>query len=142
MRAIVSALLLALAALPAGAADLGSAPPASPAAIAGLPACDDPSVLSDIVERQHWAEENTWENGIRIEAIVGPRERRPEQRFPSMVANRYCQAVAALGPNLSDPLYYVISADLGFAGLGWKVDFCMPSYDYWRVYDGNCRVLR
>jgi hypothetical protein len=120
---------------PAGA---DTAMPSSP----GLPACDNPSVLGNIVERQHWAEANTWQDGVRIEAIVDIRQAYARTKFTSAIEHRHCVARADLGAHRGDTLYYVISREMGFAGISWYVDFCMPRHDPYRVYDADCRVLR
>ena len=108
----------------------------------GLPACDDPAVLSDIVERQHWAEENTWHNGVLIEGIADVRQRSDRLTFVTALPHRTCEARADLTLDLRDRLFYVIYGELGFSGTSLKVDFCMPNHDYWKVYDADCRVLR
>ncbi|HUG62896.1 MAG TPA: hypothetical protein VMP03_13685 [Methylomirabilota bacterium] len=141
MRFLLTAATLALTAVSVFAADLGQGAAGLPSET-GIPACDDPKVLSDIIDRQHWAEENTWKNGVRIEAITAIRQAYPVVRAPSAVEHRHCRAVATLGPGRSDQLLYMISKDLGFASLSWYVDFCMPRHDYYRVYNAACRVLR
>jgi hypothetical protein len=141
MRTVVTLLLLVLAA-PAAAADFvvhpGPALPSSP----GLPACDDPKVLGDIVERQHWAEANTWRDGVRIEEIGSISQRYATTKFTSAIEHRHCEAQAYLGPRRTDRLYYVISREMGFASISWYVDFCMPKHDPYRVYNADCRVLK
>lgn len=142
MRAIATAFLIGLAALPAAAADLGRSGDRAGEAVAGLPACDDPGVLKEIVRRQHRAEADTWKNGVRIEAIRDIRQSGRVYTAPSAIAHRHCRAVADVGTARAEALIYVISDGLGFASVGRGVDFCMPSYDPWRVYGGGCRVLR
>jgi hypothetical protein len=146
-----STLALVLAAglaVPAAAADLGvavvrEAPAAGILGFSDLPLCDDPAVLGKIVDKQHWAEENTWQDGVRIAAIGDIRQRYGTTKFVSDIEHRHCQADADLGPgNRPDRLYYVISARQGFASIGWGVDFCMPRHDPYRVYDADCRVLK
>lgn len=139
MRTLAPLAVLALLAGPAAAAD---APSASPEGTASIPACDDPAVLGDIVERQHWAEANTWKNGLRIEGIGAIRQVYGTTTFVSAIDHRHCVARADLGPGRSDRLYYVIFEEMGFAGISWKVEFCMPGFDPYRVYDAACRVLR
>jgi hypothetical protein len=146
MRRLASFAFAALFAVPTFAADMGGRAPA-PVEVAlpsspGLPACDDPRVLGDIVERQNWAEANTWQDGVRIETISDVRQATPFQRFSQNVEHRHCAAQASFGPNRGDALYYVISRRMGFASISWYVDFCMPRHDPYRVYDAGCRVLR
>jgi hypothetical protein len=31
---------------------------------------------------------------------------------------------------------------MGFASIGWYVDFCVAGQDPWRVHDGWCRTVR
>jgi hypothetical protein len=144
MRLSAALLLAALAAVPATAADLGSRAPVAESlpSESGLPACDDPSVLGNIIERQHWAEANTWQDGVRIVSIHDVRQATPRQRFSQDIVHRHCAAQADLGPHRRDALYYVISKRMGFASISWYVDFCMPRHDPYRVYDAGCRVLR
>lgn len=140
MRLALLALLVATSA--AGAADLGAAGDAAPLDEAAIPACDDPAVLAEILERQHWAEENTWKDGVRIEAVSSIRQRYGTTRFVSSIAHRHCEAIADLSNARDDRLIYVIEEGMGFASIGWNVEFCLPRHDAWRVYDGGCRVLR
>ena len=142
MTKTAAVLLALLAASPAVAADLGRGAPAPLPSEAGIPACDDPAVLDRIVTRQHWAEENTWKNGVRIESISDIRQRYGRVQFVSSIRHRHCEARAALTAARADRLYYVISEDQGFASYTWGVDFCMPRHDPYRVYDADCRVLR
>lgn len=146
MRRLVAAAVLAVLAAPAVAADMpGRTPPAAVAEdgfFSGIPACDNPAVLDRIVERQTYAERETWHDGVVIQAIADVRQRYAGIRFMSAIPHRYCEARALLGPRTSDRLYYVIWQRQGFASIGWGLDFCMPRHDPYRVYDADCRVLR
>lgn len=150
MRMLVATAALAVSALssaspPAFSADLGlrAAPaPYVEATPSHIPACDDTRVLEDIVDKRAWAERNTWHDGIVIEGIANPRQTYDTTLFASMFEHRHCIAEADLSLERRDTLYYTIFEDQGFAGQSWNVEFCMPQYDRWRVYDGRCRVLR
>lgn len=143
MRVLLSLVLAAGLAAPAAAADLGASVTVTTVETSNLPLCDDPSVLGKIVEKQHWAEANTWHNGVRIAAIEDIRQRYATTRFVSAIEHRHCIAHVDLGPAARDDrLYYVISGRQGFASIGWGVEFCMPRHDYYRVYDADCRVLK
>ena len=39
-------------------------------------------------------------------------------------------------------LWYVVQWGLGFAGSGYKIDFCISGLDPWHVYGADCRSLR
>ncbi len=149
MRAFAAFLLAATLAVPAVAADLGSARHAAYADpvvdLPGLPACDDAGVLSTLVSRQHAAERDTWQDGVVIAAVTDVRQRYGQVKFVSAIPHRHCEAravLAAPAPHRSDRLYYVISYGQGFASIGWGLDFCMPRHDPYRVYDADCRVLK
>lgn len=144
MRPVLAAaalLVLAVTAAPAADVARGGAAAADPLPSSpGIPACDDAGVLSRIVERQAWAEANTWQDGVVITAIDRIRQRYPGTQFVSAIEHRHCEARADLGGR-TDRLYYVISKRTGFASIGYGVEFCLPSHDPYRVYDANCRVL-
>ncbi|WP_246329423.1 hypothetical protein [Chthonobacter rhizosphaerae] len=143
--AILGLVVLASTTTPGAAADIGAGRTARTAVVvetSTLPACDDPSVLSKVVERQHWAEANTWHDGKRIETLTDIRQRYNTTRFASMIEHRHCEGEATLGAGRSDRVFWVISAETGFAGIGYGVEVCLPSQDYWYVWDAACRVLR
>ncbi|WP_075215348.1 hypothetical protein [Mongoliimonas terrestris] len=140
MRAAILALVvLAPMTAPGSAADYAAG---SPPASSNLPVCDNPSVLSSVIERQHWAEANTWRDGKRIEALADIRQVYNTTRFASMIEHRHCTGKADLGDGRSGRVYWVISASSGFAGVGYGVEVCMPGQDYWYVWGAACRSLR
>ena len=107
------------------------------AAAGELPACDDAAVLSTLTSGQAWAEANTWRDGITIAAV----DRMVTGGFSS-IDRRHCAARAALTGALPTRLYYVVSANEGFAGSGWNVEFCLSGHDPYRVYGADCQVLK
>jgi len=145
-KLIVAALLLAFA-QPA-AAQTYSRAYASPywpsyfqALFQTFPDCGNGAVAARIIDRFNWADRNTWYRGLTIGRIDGQYERTIEAFGPSPVHRRYCRAYAWFSDGKKRTVHYRISAGMGLAGTGFKVEFCVPGYDRWRVYDGNCRVL-
>ncbi len=113
------------------------------AAAGELPGCDDASVLSTLTSRQAWAEAHTWKDGVIIAAVDRVSERRLSvTESLSSIDRRYCAARAALTVVRPTALYYVVSADEGFAGYGWNVEFCLSGHDPYRVYGADCQVLK
>ena len=107
-----------------------------------LPECSDDRVHRRIVERSGWADRRTWKKGVAITAIEGVRQSRLVARGPRRIAERYCRATARLTDGRRVRLYFLIEDQMGYAGTGWYVSFCLPGRDPYRVYDGRCRVVR
>jgi hypothetical protein len=118
-----------------------SALPASAGWWEPLPVCGSSEVLYKISAIAVWAEHNTWHRGWWISGIsnVGEFALNPDR---SHVPRRYCRATAWLSDGRRADLIYVIEAGQGFVGIGWNVEYCLPAYDRWRVYDAWCRAIR
>lgn len=107
-----------------------------------LPSCGNGDVISRIKERAAWAETHTWHRGWVIHSVSQPRETALKNHGPSRIDRRYCIGVANLTNGSRMQIAYVLEAGMGFAGLGWRVEFCMPPEDPWRVYDAWCKAIR
>lgn len=127
------------------AAAITLAPQARAGYLAAFPKCHSQSVQARIVYLFNHAETRDLHDNAAIVSIEGPHERRIEAFGPSPTLRRYCTADAWMNhgkPNRPHRLYYRITAGMGLAGVGWKVEFCVPGHDDWRVYGGRCRVLK
>ncbi|WP_181703261.1 hypothetical protein [Chthonobacter albigriseus] len=133
--------ILALAAFLAPALAMAGELP-DPRGPGAIPLCDAPSVVSAVIARQNWAEANTWQDGKRIAGVTHIRQRYATTKGMSLIEHRHCQARAQLDNGRTEHVYYVISQRGGFVGLSWGLDVCLPSQDYYKVYDADCRVLR
>lgn len=109
---------------------------------APFPECSAPAVYSQIVGRFNWATSTTFHYGVAIESISAARERGRVSFGLAPVNRRYCRAQAMLSNGRRHTVHYRIEEGMGLAGTGWKVEFCLPGYDRWRVSGGGCRVLR
>ncbi len=107
-----------------------------------LPRCGNGEVLSRVIERAAWAERKTWHRGWIIHSVGKIHETALKDYGPSQIDRRYCSGTAWLTNGERMPVVYVIEAGMGFAGIGWKVEFCMPPEDPWRVYDAWCKAIR
>lgn len=72
---------------------------------------------------------------IRQNSFIPAGENRPIER-------RYCMATVMLSDGLTRTAWYLIEHPMGFAGIGSNVEFCVLGFDRWKVYGGDCRVLR
>lgn len=107
-----------------------------------FPQCTDTAVTGRIIERFNWADRHSWLAGVTMSAIDREQERAVESFGPSPIDRRYCKGRALLSSGSWHTLYYRIERGMGLAGTHYKVEFCVPGHDPWRVYDGGCRVLR
>ena len=121
--------------------------------LTNFPSCHAPKVLHEIVERFNEAEEDLWHRGLVMTSIGHARERaeltepRPGEHDPRLIPRRYCTATAVLNRTETHRAHkrtvlYLIEGGQGFAGTHHEVFFCINGLDPWRVYDGNCEVLR
>ena len=134
MIRLAAGLLVVLSALPVQAGWWGHR--------AKLPACEAAEVISRITERFAWAETNTWHRGFFIDDVRNIRQTSVKDEGPSHIDRRYCRSTAELSNGNRSELVYLIEAGQGFASIGWRVEFCLPSYDPYRVYDAWCRAIR
>jgi len=56
---------------------------------------------------------------------------------------RYCIGRAWLSNGSASEVVYIIEGPMkGLFSIGWAVESCLPPFDPYRVYDGNCRSIR
>lgn len=58
------------------------------------------------------------------------------------IARLYCGADVTLSDGHRSYVWYLVEEGMGFAGTGYNVEFCVDGFDRWKVYNGQCRVLR
>ncbi len=107
-----------------------------------FPQCHEGAVLARIEDRSNWAERTTFHYGSQIDTIDKVHERSVEHFGPAPIARRYCRGTAYMSDGHKHTMHYRIEEGMGLAGVGYKVEFCVQGRDRWRVYNGNCRVLR
>ncbi len=107
-----------------------------------FPGCESPAVESKIINRFNWAESHTWHDGVRIVSIDQAVERPAREYGFTPILRRYCRGRAYLESGHYRTIHFLIEEPMGLAGVGWNVEFCLNGHDRWRVYNGNCRVLR
>lgn len=108
-----------------------------------VPPCDSPKVLSNIAERYHWANTHTWGNNLAFREVASVTETQFRPGDPGLIDRRFCKADVYIADNVRPTaVYYLIEERMGFASIGWYVDFCVSGQDPWRVHDGWCRTVR
>lgn len=107
-----------------------------------FPDCASTDVLGQIVERARYGERFAYRHGEDLRRIDLINEYHVEAFGPAPIQRRFCKAQALMSTGHTRKLYYMIEKGMGFAGTGYKVEFCLQGLDSWGVYDGNCRSLR
>ena len=113
-----------------------------------VPLCDDPRVLRQVQSKFAWADRNTWseisnrKTTISINAIGNIKQRYSLNQTKSLITHRHCDGTATLSNGKKPRVYYLVQERMGFAGISWKVQFCVVGYDRWRVYGARCSTLR
>ena len=132
------------AAAGASAADFGPIYVAPSAAILGhaLPPCTEPGVLKDIARKFAYGDARVVRSGLTIVGIDGVRETNYKDG-PSLTNVRYCTGTAWFDSGKPSEVVFIIEGPMkGKYAIGWAVESCLPGFDPYRVYDGNCRSIR
>jgi hypothetical protein len=140
---IITALLLPLA---ANAADIRRAPPAAPAVaqVDRLPACETPAVLSNIQNRFASREQKFWDSPLRIAGYEDVRHVANRPWGADYIPRRFCSATAHVddGQRVTRrSVHYVIVEDLGFAGHGYGVQWCVTGVERHFHAAPGCRLM-
>jgi hypothetical protein len=146
MRIVAGIVAAALVTTSALAADVTVYRPLAAVGIAvgihALPDCADPGVLKDIARKFTAQDAVIIKSGLAIVGIDRTRQTKFKDG-PSLTDVRYCTGVAWLSNGRTSEVVYIIEGPMkGPFSLGWAVESCLPSFDPYRVYDGNCRSIR
>ncbi|MBN9060685.1 MAG: hypothetical protein J0H21_16115, partial [Rhizobiales bacterium] len=91
-----------------------------------VPLCDSPKVLSTIAERYYWANTHTWGNNLAFREVASVTETQFRPGDPGLIDRRFCKADVYIADNVRPTaVYYLIEERMGFASIGWYVDFCV-----------------
>lgn len=105
--------------------------------------CDDSAVLNRVRSRFSYQVHHVPQ--LPDVAIVGFRKIHEHRLVPgtdySNPARRYCGATADFSDGHSRSIYYLIVDEGGFTSVGDSVEFCVPGFDRWHVYNGSCRLI-
>ena len=143
MRRIALLLLAALAG--AGAVEARDIVPSERRILpwdAGIPGCGDTSVLANITAAFASREDKFWNEGLRL---VGYENIRPLAWRPEgldVIPRRYCTAVATVNDGRKRRVDYQVREDLGLAGFGWGVTWCVQGLDRHWANAPACRMER
>ena len=106
--------------------------------------CGNDKVLGAITKKFAYQVRNV--PNLPMVDIVEFRQIRENRYLPSRpdwpIERRYCIADVHLTNGHTRDVWYLIEHPTGFASIGSNVEFCVLGFDRWKVYGGNCRVLR
>jgi hypothetical protein len=141
---IATALMLPLV---AQAADLRRAPPAEARLIGPadtLPACETPAVLGNIQNRFASREQRFWDSPLRIVGYEDVRHVAHRPWGAAYIPRRFCAATALVDNGTEvrrHRVNYVIAEELGFAGYGYGVQWCVTGVERHLHAAPNCRMM-
>ena len=146
-RILIGLVALALLAIPAQAADYygygnGYAGVPYGTGFHRLPVCDEPGVLSKVVDKFSYYDSHVIGSGLVIANIGDIRETRINVDGPSRIPRRYCHGTAWLSDGKRSEVVYLIEFQAGFASIHWNVQSCLPGFDPYRVYGSWCHSIR
>lgn len=144
MRVPLFIALMASAALPglAQARDIVPAEQRQPPFSGLMPACDDPAVLSKISHRFASRESTYWASALTIDGFTHVRPIAVRPWGADFVPRRFCTAQVLVSDGHKRRIDYSVREDLGFAGFGWNVEWCVSGLDRNYAYAPGCKAAR
>src|SRR3954471_6886355 len=146
MRILPGLVVAAVLTSHAIAAALTVISPRGPALFGGvihpLPECGEPGVLGRVAEKFAYQDAHIIHSGLAIVAFDSIRQTRLKDG-PSLTDVRFCVGRAALTNGRTSEVVFIIEGPMkGKYSIGYAVESCLPGFDPFRVYDGNCRSIR
>jgi hypothetical protein len=114
----------------------------APLYASGLPACDDPGVLSWITSSFGGKESEYWNSPLQIVGYDRIREIGFRANGVGYIPRRYCVARVTMNDSRYRLAIYQIADQLAFASFGDGVEWCVAGLDRNLAYAPGCSVLR
>jgi len=105
-----------------------------------IPHCSDRSVLHRIQSRFSERERKYWHTGKRIVRFYRARQIGYRSNGLDFIPKRYCAVRARFNDGRRRRITYSIGEDLGMAGFGWGVEWCVHGLDHNYAYAPNCKM--
>lgn len=105
-----------------------------------LPACDDPSVLSNITSRFQQKESSYWSSALEITGYDHISQIGYRSNGSQYIPRRYCHARAMINDNSRHEVVYAIGEELGIIGMTYGVQWCVVGLDRNDAYSPACRA--
>lgn len=107
-----------------------------------VPACWDPSVLTQIAWDFRDRETSYWASDLSILGFVEVRETGYRNNGASYIPRRYCAALADFNDGLRRSIGYNVGERLGFSSIGWGVEWCVVGLDRDLSFAPHCKMTQ
>ena len=107
-----------------------------------VPHCSDPAVLNRIMSRFAQRESTYWHTGREIVRFYRARQIGYRSNGRDLIPKRFCTIRARFNDGRKRRVSYNIGEDLGMAGFGWGVEWCVHGLDYNLGFAPNCSMAR
>lgn len=136
LAALISCMLLSA---PALAREITPAERRDHSYSAGLPACDDPSVLGDISSRFATREDRFWNSSLRILGFEKVRQTEWRPWGLDYIPRRYCTGTVIVSDGYKHRINFSIREKLGWIGIGWGTEWCVDGFDRHYAFAPHCK---
>ena len=106
---------------------------------AGLPGCDDPSVLRNISGDFSTKETRFWNSSLEIVTFERVSQVAWRPWGLDFIPRRYCSGTVVVSDGLKRRIHYSIREQLGFIGIGWGTEFCVDGLDRHYSFAPHCK---
>lgn len=105
-----------------------------------LPSCEDSGVNGTIASRFAQKEREFWNSTLTIDRFEPSREIAFRPWGQSYIPRRFCEGHVVTSDGTRRAMTYAIAEDLGFAGVGWGVEWCIAGLDRNLAYAPGCKM--
>jgi hypothetical protein len=106
---------------------------------AGLPACEDASVLNDVASSFETKERRFWNSELKILSFERVQQVAWRPWGLDYIPRRYCTGTVIVSDGYRHKVNFSIREDLGFIGVGWDTDSCVDGFDRHYAYAPHCK---
>jgi len=106
---------------------------------ATLPACADPSVLSDISSDFATKENRFWNSSLTIVGFEQVRQVAWRPWGLDYIPRRFCTGTVIVPDGYRHKINYPTREDRGFIGIGWDTEACVDGFDRHYAFAPHCK---
>lgn len=107
-----------------------------------VPLCEEPGPLGTIQANFAEKEGQYWVSDLKILGFENIREIAFRPWAEETIPRRFCSATAFVSDGVKRRVNYLIGEDMGFAGAGWGVEWCVVGLDRNWAYNPACWMAR